>query len=425
MSSIEPNKTLLALVDCNNFYASCERVFNPQLHHKPIVILSNNDGCVIARSNEAKALGIPMGAPAFQYQELFKKHKVVVCSSNYVLYGDMSHRVMSTLAQFTPDLQIYSIDEAFLLLDQPQDAKVIRETILQCTGIPVSIGLAPTKTLAKAANYFVKKNPSYNGIFILDTPELQQKMLSSLPVEEVWGIGRRISAFLHSHRIKTAWDLSLADDQWIRKNLSVVSLKTVWELRGISCLPLEEATPSKKSITCSRSFGQRLTEETDIAEALSSYAARAAEKLRGEGSLASFLQVFLMTSRHQKDQEYYENSVQMIFPQPTDYTPSLIHYAKQGLHRIFKKGLLYKKTGVILGGLVPADSFQMDLFVDQETHQKKQRILMNLLDETNHKYGRNILKLAAEGIDQPWKMKRNQQSPCFTTRWDEILTIKI
>lgn len=425
MSCIASNKPLIALVDCNNFYASCERVFNPHLCHKPLVILSNNDGCIIARSNEAKALGIPMGAPAFQYKELFKKHQVTVRSSNFALYGDMSNRVMNTLAQFAPDLQIYSIDEAFLMLDRPEEAAIIRKTVLQWTGIPVSIGLAPTKTLAKAANHYAKKNSRNTGVFIMDTAEIQQKILDELSVEDIWGIGRRTANLLKGHQIQTAWDLRNVDDQWIRKKTSVITLRTVFELRGISCLELGEVSPSKKSITCSRSFGKRLTDEEEIAEALSSYTATAAEKLREEESLASIIQVFLLTSPHQEGQQYYTNTIQIVLPQPTNYTPSLIHHAKQGLKAIFKRGLAYKKTGIILGGLVSSHSYQQDLFVDQEIYHEKQRNLMTTLDHINQKYGRKVLKIAAEGIEQSWKMKSCQHSPCYTTRWDEIPTIHI
>lgn len=427
MSSTKLPKSLFALVDCNNFYVSCERVFNPYLWHKPVVILSNNDGCVIARSNEAKALGIPMGAPAFQYAELFKKNRVLVFSSNYALYGEMSYRVMQTLSQFTSDIEIYSIDEAFLQLNEPHlytYAKNIKQTVYQWTGIPTSIGIGPTKTLAKVANRYAKKHFPQEGVFILDNEKSQKEILSQFPVEDVWGIGRQISAFLFRHDMRTAWELANADDNWIKKNLSVVVLRTVWELRGISCLSLQEASSPKKSIVCSRSFGVEVKTEEGLAEALSTYAARAAEKLRQQESVATFLEVFLTTNRF-KEGNAYNNAIQVVLPQPTDYTPQLIHYAKNALHQIFKDGFSYKKIGIMLGGLVSSKSFQRDLFFDKKVPEEKQRKLMELMDKTNAKYGKDTLKLAAQGITQPWKMQRNRCTNHFTTEWEDILTIKI
>lgn len=425
MLSTKPNSSYLALVDCNNFYASCERVFNPRLYKKPIVILSNNDGCVIARSNEAKALGIPMGAPFFKYRDLFKKYNVFVFSSNFALYGDMSYRVMQTLAQFSPDMEIYSIDEAFLVMPNAslqKHALAIRKRVLQWVGIPVSIGVAPTKTLAKVANDYAKKSPQ--GVSIIDSEEKRKEMLIKLPVEDVWGIGRQISAFLRKHSIFTAWDFANADDSWIRKQLSVVALRTAWELRGISCLSFDEQPANKKSIVRSRSFGQEVFEENDLAEALSSYTAQAAEKLRSQNSLASYLDVFLHTSLFKPD--VYSNSIQIVIPEPTDFTPCLIHYAKKALHYIFKPGKAYKKVGVMLGGIVSSESFQQDLFNPIPAENvEKQISLMKLIDETNARYGRSTLKFAAEGISQSWKAKRDVSSLHYTTCWEDLLTIKI
>ncbi len=366
MSSTRLGRSLFALVDCNNFYVSCERVFNPLLCNKPVVVLSNNDGCAVARSNEAKALGIPMGAPAFQYAALFKKNKVVVLSSNYTLYGQMSHRVMQTLAQFTPDFEIYSIDEAFLqFIDEPgllPNAQKIKQTVWQWTGIPVSIGIAPTKTLAKVANRYAKKHLPQEGIFMLNDPELQKTILTDFPVEDVWGIGRQISHLLYRNGIRTAWEFACMEDRWIKKNLSVVGLRTAWELRGVSCLSLQEAAPPKKSIVCSRSFGREVFDEADLAEALATYVATAAEKLRAQGSIAAFIEVFLNTNRF-KEENYYGNAIHLTLPQATDYTPFLIHYAKHGLHKIYKSGFGYKKIGVLLGGLVSSKALQRDLFL--------------------------------------------------------------
>lgn len=413
------NQYKFALVDCNNFYVSCERVFNPRLRNRPVVVLSNNDGCVVARSNEAKALGIPMGAAAFQYADQFKRHRFIVYSSNYALYAEMSHRVMETLSQFSPDMEVYSIDEAFLLLDASTDIRKIRQKVYQWTGIPVSIGVASTKTLAKVANKYAKKYLPNEGVFILDDPT---EILKNFPVEDVWGIGRQITAFLHRHDIHTAWELACADDDWIRKNLSVVALRTVWELRGISCLSLQEAPPPKKSIVCSRSFGIEVTTEKDIAEALATYTARAAEKLRDQESAASFLEVFLHTNRF-KEGGYYANATQIILSEPTDFTPKLVGLAKKGLNKIYREGLSYKKVGILLGGIVSIRSVQRDLFAKNQA--EKQQRLMDVLDATNAKYGADTLKLAAQGIAQGWKSNRKNTTPHFTTCWEDLLTIKI
>ncbi len=428
MSSTNRNKSLFALADCNNFYVSCERVFNPNLWNKPVVILSNNDGCVVARSNEAKALGIPMGAPAFKYAALFQTNRVIVYSSNYALYGEMSQRVMQMLSQHTDELEIYSIDEAFLLVDDPcqeTSLRTIRNSVLQATGIPVSIGVAPTKTLAKAANLFAKKQRQQDGFFILSDDSVRKELLKHMPVEDIWGIGWRISKTLHSHQIHTAWDLVNTADHWIRKNLSVVGLRTVWELRGIPCLSQQEAPPPKKSIVSSRSFGIEVKEESHLAEAVSNYTATAAEKLRNQKSVASFLEVSITTNRF-KEGPAYSNSIHITLPQPTDYTPLLIHYAKHGLNKIYKSGYSYKKAAILLGGIVSNRSLQQDLFTQQmRPSPDKQQKLMQIMDRANSKYGKDSLKLAAQGISKPWQMKRRMSSPRFTTCWNEILLIRI
>lgn len=426
MLSTNHPKQFFALIDCNNFYVSCERVFDPSLWNKAVVILSNNDGCVIARSNEAKTLGIPMGAPAFQYESLFKKNNVQVLSSNYALYGEMSQRVMHTLSQFGTQMEVYSIDEAFLHLKDPSSAcaSKIKNIVYQWTGIPISIGIALTKTLAKVANRYAKKYFTKKGFFILDEKKSYQEILDHLPVEDIWGIGRRITEWLRSYNIRTAWDLANAEDNWIKSNLSVVILRTVWELRGISCLSLQEAPSTKKSIVCSRSFGKEVITEWDLAEALSTYTARAAEKLREQESMAAFIEVFLMTNRF-KEGPSYSKAIQTILPQPTDFTPHLIHYAKSALHRIFKEGFFYKKIGIMLGGLVSNRSLQKDLFFNSQVPEEKQHKLMRLMDEVNSKYGKDKLKVAAQGIEQPWKMRRNRCSGSFTTSWEDLLTIEI
>lgn len=427
MLSTKRSRDLIALVDCNNFYASCERVFNPRLWHKPLVVLSNNDGCVVARSNEAKALGIPMGAPAFEYAPLFKCHQVVVLSSNYTLYGQMSHRVMQTLSQFSPEMEIYSIDEAFLHMENspslPSELRQIKEKVTQWTGIPVSIGAAPTKTLAKVANKYAKKKLPREGFMILSEEKLREEILTSFPVGDVWGIGPQKTAFLCRNGIKTAWELACAEDKWIEKNLTITGLRTAWELRGIACMPLEEFAPSKKSIVCSRSFGREVFKKAELEEALANYAASAAERLREQKSAASFLEVFLSTSRF-KEGNYYANSIHVALPQPTDYTPHLIHFAKIGLSRIFKEGFAYKKIGVMMGGLACSDSLQQTLFLMSQLSDEKQRIIMRFMDHANAKYGGEALKYAAQGIKKEWSMRRNRCTARFTTSWDDLLTIQ-
>jgi DNA polymerase V len=426
MSFTKRDNQLFALVDCNNFYVSCERVFNPTLHKKPVVVLSNNDGCVIARSKEAKALGIPMGAPTFQYKELFHKHGVAICSSNYALYGDMSRRVMETLATFTSDIQVYSIDEAFLLLDSDTAyscARKMREVVFQWTGIPISIGIGSTKTLAKAANHIAKSDPKADHVFAIEESS-RETILRSLPVEEIWGIGSRIAAFLHPNGIKTAWDFLSADDAWIRRHLSVVPLRTAWELRGNSCLALESLRAPRKGIMCSRSFGRTVTKEEELYEAVASYTARAAEKMRRQDSLASYLEVFVIPNRfHPK--EAFRNHIQIVLPKPMSYTPLLIHYAKYGLGMLFRKGERYKKVGVMLGGLIPKEHDQLDLFLTDDMQTTKQSEAMVVFDQINQSFGRKVLRFAAEGLQQSWKMKQHRRSNRFTTRWEELLSIKL
>ena len=425
MSSTRRNP-LYALVDCNSFYVACECVFNPKLVGKPVVVLSSNDGCIVARSKEAKSLGIPMGAPAFEYSEMFRNYNVTALSSNYTLYGNMSSRIMQILESFAP-IQVYSIDEAFLSLDVPDAMSYCREikrVVQKNTGLSISIGVGPSMTLAKVANDIAKNQPQYGSICSLASSQLQKDVLQHLPVENVWGIGRRIADYLRRQNIHTAEEFRLADDLWIKKNLSVVGLRMAWELRGIPCLSIEDAPAPKKSLTCSRSFSRAVSDIDELLEALSSYAAKATEKLREQESLASYIDVFLMTNKHQQS-PYYVNQIQIILPQPSHYTPTIIHYAKEGLRRIYREGLLYKKTGLTLGGLVSMHGYQMDLFVDNNKNAHKEKNLMQVMDQINQRYKRPVLKIAAEGIQQTWKSKREKCSPHYTTSWKDILTIQI
>ncbi|MCH9628194.1 MAG: Protein UmuC [Chlamydiales bacterium] len=407
----------IALVDCNNFFASCERVFDPQLNGRPLVILSSNDGCIIARSNEAKALGIPMGAPHFHWADFMRAHDVVTRSSNFALYGDFSHRVMRILARFNPDLEIYSVDEAFLFVGAVSDplthCRQLRENILQWTGIPVSIGISSTKTLAKVATRLAKKQ---GGLYHPTQAELD-RCLHTLFVSDIWGIGRRLTHFLAKRGIHTAAQLRDQKDTWLRKNLSVVGLRTAWELRGISCLPLDEAPSPKQSIMTSRSFGRPIISKVELSEAIATYAVRGAEKLREEKRVASQLQVFVMSKE-------YSNQAHLVLPEPTQFTPTLLEYARRGLNSIFRPGYAYKKGGVLLSGLAPEENYQRDLFVDP-VDETKQKAAMALLDRANNTFGYRILQFAAEGTQQSWKTKRGQSSPCFTTSWHDLFTISI
>ncbi|CAE6778458.1 Y-family DNA polymerase [Nitrospira defluvii] len=414
---------IFALVDCNNFYASCERVFNPKLDGKPIVVLSNNDGCVVARSNEAKALGIAMGVPEFQIRPLLRAHQVQVFSSNYTLYGDMSQRVMETLEQFCPDLEIYSIDEAFLSLSGftsrnfTKYGRTIRTTVKRWTGLPVSVGIAETKTLAKIANRVAKRTPDTNGVFDLLACPDRDALLGRVPIEDVWGIGRNLIRLLNQHGIMTALQLREADDQWIRKHLGIVGLRLVMELRGISCLDLEECPAPKQSLTCSRAFGQLISTLVDMEEAVSSYTSRVAEKLRHERLAATVVTVCLTTNEF-KEGPQYSNTLTLKLPIATDSTSDLIKSALQGIRTIYREGYRYKKAGVTLTGLVSASQAQADLF-DSQDRRKSQR-LMSALDAVNDRWGAGTLHYASSGIHKAWKTQFQHRSPAYTTDWTAL-----
>lgn len=415
------------LVDCNNFYVSCERVFNPSLEGKPVMVLSNNDGCVVARSDEVKALGVPMGAPVFKYRALIERHDIRVFSSNYTLYGDMSRRVMAVLSRFTPDMEIYSIDEAFLSFPEGTGserlellARRMRETVRRWTGIPVSIGIGSTKTLAKAANKIAKSEPGHRGVFNITGREDTDRWLEGIPVGEVWGIGRRHERSLKRHGIYTARQLKTAPDDWIRRHLSVTGLRTVWELRGISCIPLEESPPSKKGIASSRTFERWVETKEELQEAVSLYTTRAAEKLRANRLLASCLQVYLTTSPYRKGPRY-ANALTLHLPVPTAYTPLLVSTARRGIGRIFKPGYPYKKAGVLLFGLSRQGMRQASLFyAGGEERFARQDRLMKAVDTVNARYGRDTLRVASSGIERPWRSHPSSRSPRYTTCWNEL-----
>lgn len=417
---------MFALVDCNNFYASCERVFNPKWNNRPLIILSNNDGCVIARSNEAKALEIPMGAPYFKWKQTIQAHDVVVCSSNYALYGDMSNRVMHSLKSFAYDFQIYSIDEAFLSLkgsDLLKDGKEIRHTVLRNTGIPVSIGIAPTKTLAKVANHKAKKDPSTDGIFLFKDKESIDQTLDALPVTEIWGIGKQSGVKLLKVGIHSAKQLRDAPDALIKKHLSVTGLRTVWELRGTSCIPLSEIPPIKQSVTCSRTFGEPIETLNELNQAIATFTARTAEKIRTQDSLATTMLVFVTLHPYNHPGQSYFH-IRVTLQQPTDYTPHLITHAKQAMSQLFTEGLRYRKAGVILDGLVPNNNFQQDLFTPKTVSVEKQTKAMQVMDQLNKKFGHRVIRSTAEGMTKHSKPIQNLCTPHYTTSWDDILTVK-
>jgi DNA polymerase V len=417
---------LFALIDCNNFYVSCERVFQPALCGKPVVVLSNNDGCVIARSEEAKALGIPMGLPAFQLTALLQEHPIEVYSSNYALYGDMSARVMTTLTQWTPDIEVYSIDEAFLHLSaMPSNilatyGRTMRTTIQQWTGISVSIGIGATKTLAKLANRLAKRSPTAQGVVTLTSPAVVEATLAQTPVEDLWGIGPGYTRRLKTHAILTALQLRDANDRWIRQQLGVVGQRIVWELRGISCLPLERCPPPKHSLMVSRSFGQPITTLTEMREAVATYTTRAAEKLRRVHYAAGVLTVFLTTNRF-TDEPQYANSVTIPLPVATQDTAELIQYALRGTEQLFRAGYRYKKAGVLLTALVPAQQVQTHLF-DRHSRERSQR-LMAALDAINTQWGTGTVRYAAVGMEPRWRMRCAHRSPRYTTRWQELVLV--
>jgi len=418
---------MFGLIDCNNFYASCERVFNPLLNGKPVVILSNNDGCVIARSAEAKALGIPMGEPAYKLKELIEKNQVQVFSSNYVLYGDMSQRVMNTIATFAPDMEIYSIDEAFLLLEGFENIdlrtygdKIVRTTTRN-TGIPVSLGIAPSKTLAKVANKFAKKYPNYNGVCIIDTEGKREKALKLLSIGDVWGIGRQYSKKLEYYSVNTAWDFTQRTKSWVRHTMGVTGERTWLELRGTPCVKIDRSI-TKKSICTSRSFGERLTELASVSEAVANFAASCAEKLRKQHSLASVIMVFLYTNPHASNQPQYSKQTVMELPVPTNDTTELVHFALRGLKSIFAEGYRFKKAGVIVSEIVPERPMQGDLF-DTRDREKYNKI-MGVMDNLNASYGKQKVKIAAQGFDRKWKLKNEKLSPCYTTKLNDVLVVK-
>lgn len=420
---------MLALVDCNSFYVSCERVFNPSLNGCPVVVLSNNDGCIVSRSNEAKALGIKLGVPAFKIAEMIEKNKVAVFSSNYTLYGDLSRRVMTTLAGFAPEMEVYSIDEAFLDLTGIQGnletyGREIRRRVLKDTGMPVCVGIGPTKALAKAANHCAKKRPEHKGVLVLDSPEAIERTLRTIAVGDVWGVGRQYRKLLEGTGVMTAWDLAQQPDAWVQKWMTIVGLRLKKELLGEPCLELELAAPAKKMICTSRSFGRSLNDLSSLKEAVANFAAACALKLREQRTCAGQVMVFIQTNSFKPQEPQYAKNAVYRLPVATNNSEELIKSAMAVLEAIYREGYLYKKAGVIVSEIVPQDQVQSSLFDGADRVMEGR--LMETMDRLNARYGANTVKIARQGHgDSSWKLRQEKLSPAYTTRWSDIIEVKV
>ena len=417
---------MFALVDCNNFYASCERVFRPDLVGKPIVVLSNNDGCVIARSNEAKDVGVPMGAPAFENEELFRKNNVHVFSPNFALYGDMSNRVMTILTSYAPEIEIYSIDEAFLqlagfeLYNLQNYGEEMQRHVTKWTGISISVGIAPTKALSKVANRIAKKFPVHTkSVYIIDSEEKRIKALNWLKIEDVWGIGRQHAKRLRAMNINTAYDFTLLDDGFVRKQMSVVGLRLKHDLQGIPTLKMEDVQ-LKQSIATTRSFHRNYTELKDLKERVTTFAVSCAEKLRSQRSCCNAIMVFIHTNGHRQDLPQYSRNIVVKLPFATNSSLELAGFATQALEKIFRQGYHYKKAGVVVMDFTPENERQLKLFDDSNV---KHIPLMKAMDKLNARYGQQKIKLASQDLRRVWKMKQEKLSPRYTTNLNDIITI--
>ena len=418
------------MIDGNNFYASCERVFNPKLEGIPIVVLSNNDGCVIARSNEAKAFGIKMGAPYHEMKPLITRHGVKAFSSNYTLYGDMSDRMMETLSQFSPDLEVYSIDECFLGMngfsnfDLTSYGQTIRQTVKQHTGIPCCVGMGPTKTLAKIANRLAKKVPENKGVFIIHDETTRIHALQRIAIDDIWGVGGQYQKKLAAFGLQTAYDLSCMAPEWGRMNLGgVVGMRLIRELNGLSCIDLAIIQEPKQNISATRSFGKVVTEEKDISEALSYHIARAAEKLRAQGSVAKIVSMFFHSNPFSKAESLFRVYRSHELPVATSDTRKLDAPVQALLRKTFKSGIRYQKCGVFLQELYPAASVQEDLFAPTDTESSGK--LLSTVDQLNKRFGRNTMHFASTGFSKSWITQANLKSPCYTTSWSDLATSKL
>ncbi|MFN0274918.1 MAG: Y-family DNA polymerase [Chitinophagales bacterium] len=420
---------MIALIDCNNFYASCERVFRPELHNKPVVVLSNNDGCAIAMSDEAKAIGIRMGTPIHLIPELIKEHNVHVFSSNYTLYGDFNRRIVNILNTFVNKIEIYSIDECFVDLSEfrykelEKFAFEIRQTIMQYTGIPVSIGIAKTKTLAKMANRIVKKTNKSYGVCYLNTQEKINEVLSFTEIGNVWGVGAQYEKLLIKNNIRYASDFINLPKQWVKDNMSVVGLRMWYEMQGMSAIKWEFERPRRKGICCERGFGKLVSAEDTLREAVSAYAANVALKLRQDRSCAKQLTVFVQTNPYRQQDKQYSRSITIDLPVATNFTEEIIHYALKALNLIYLDGYKYMKAGVMVTEIVPDKNPQKNIF-DTKDRTKNKKV-MQVLDMINIKLGGETVRMAAQGYVKKWKMRQEHLSPCYTTDTSQLLTIQI
>lgn len=420
----------IALVDVNNFYVSAERVFNPKLEGRCVVVLSNNDGCVVARSGEVKALGIAMGGPWFKLKDLARQHSIIALSSNYTLYADMSNRVMSVLSEFSSRQEIYSIDECFLDMSGhdgnfTQCGQQIRQRIQQWIGLPVCVGFAPTKTLAKLANHVAKKRAEYGGVCDIAAmpPEQWDAILASIAVGEVWGVGRKLNEQLQQGGITTVKQLRDFDIYRIRNRFGVVMERTVRELRGVACMEMADVTPPRQQIISSRSFGKSVTSLSELQEAVSVYMSTAAAKLRGQGSVAASVHVYILTNVHKKEEPQYSRGITIALTQATDDTMQLVAAVKAGLRRIYRPGYSYKKAGVVLSEISPAGVNQAQLFADTLASDKSSK-LMDVMDGINLRMGKGAIKLASDGVEQNWRMNRGSMTPAYTSNWKELPVVQ-
>jgi len=436
MSTMNPageTKQLFALVDVNNFYVSCERVFAPKLEGVPMVVLSNNDGCAVARSAEVKALGVKMATPWFQMKDLAKQHGIQAYSSNYTLYGDMSNRVVEVLRKFTPNLEVYSIDESFLqietVLKQYADptslGQIIKQDVKDTTGLPVCVGIGASKTLAKLANHLAKKHPQFSGVCDISSmpKEALYQWMSETAVGEVWGIGRQLSKKLKVLRINTVFDLLQASPQSMRQQFGVVVERICYELRGVSCLELEEVAPAKQQIVSSRSFGKPVISMEQLAESVASHTARGAEKLRSQQSVTGALTIFVQTNPHKPFEPQHHQSITVALVDPSDNTLTLTTAALKGLKQIYKTGFKYKKAGVMFSLLADKPTVQQSLFDDVQVKGKSAH-LMKAMDSINSRFGNAVIRTAVSGTTQDWKMRSGNRSPNYTTQWDELPVVR-
>ncbi|MEZ5470667.1 MAG: Y-family DNA polymerase [Marinicella sp.] len=419
---------MIALCDVNNFYVSCERLFKPELQNRPVIVLSNNDGCAVARSNEAKQLGIKMGHPLHQIQDLIKRHNIAVFSSNYVLYGDMSNRVDDIIGMYSDQIENYSIDESFIKFDGfehlnlTEHCQKMVKQIWQWVGLPVCVGIAPSKTLAKVANHYAKGLKVDGNVLELSNPYHIKQALENLPVGEVWGIGRRLSEHLNVMGIKTALQLRDADRKTLRKNFSVNMERTIMELRGVACIEFDADPEKKKEIVCTRSFGQKTTELQLLKEAAAYHVSRGCVTLREQNSLAQCLTIGIKTNPFSKNDKQYTNSITIQLPQPSDHTGHFLAAASQGLRRIYKAGYQYKKVGIMLTNLCDKGSVQQDLFTPEMTTANNDK-LMQVLDQINSRFGKGKLRCGTEGFSKQWVMRSDKKTGEYTTNWQDIVKV--